>query len=504
MAKRAKRQSRRAQPGEKSPIGVYPPFTGTVPPIPDGALRPFLPFLPHPETTAPPPPPRPDLAPPPPGFTRSYHAAPAAYPKELKEATGAASRLPSPFRKSAPSENETKEERSARVTAESVECIRIRTDATQWSLDEAKAAAPPGLWLAAERWRRDKPTGGVTLVCTHANGLHKEHWHPILHDILARPAAATEAFGTLAPLTGGQVTIDEIWLLDDTNHGASVDLNAGRLGAAQSWVDDSRDVLNFVQHVLPRVDDDAGWQLRWGAATGAGRPRTVIGLGHSFGGNGLVQAAHARPDLFSGLFLVDPMTPNHFVNHDDAVRNPLQSYYMVPAAMRRRDIWPSRAEAYKALRDSPFFAPWADSIFDLYMTHGIVPVDYSKPDGAVTLATPAWCEAAVFCEPGGPGIGWAKLKSLSMPVAFAMAGDTSATSGPGKGPGRTHEMVWRAALSRNEIIVDAGHLVVQERPVDTADSLWRFLSTLSAGKWGASEGEIRAAYDAAAPPRPRL
>lgn len=334
----------------------------------------------------------------------------------------------------------------------------------------------------------------------NAPQLTPQHWHPILHDILSRPAAATEAFGTLAPLTGGNVTIDEIWLLDDTNHGASLDLNAGRLGPAQSWVDDSRDVLNFVQHVLPRVTDDAEWHLRWGAATASGRPRAVIGMGHSFGGNALIQAAHARPDLFSGLFLVDPMSPNHFVDHDAALRNPVGSYWMVPAAIRRRDIWPSREDGYKALRDSPFFQPWADSIFDLYISHGIVPVDYGKPDGEVTLATPSWCEGAVFCEPEGLGLGWAKLKTLQVPTAFAMAGDATATMGPEK----TREMVWRAALSRNEIVVDAGHLVIQERPVDTADSLWRFLSTLSAGKWGSSSEEIRAEYGAAAPPRPRL
>ncbi|TXT15861.1 hypothetical protein VHUM_00364 [Vanrija humicola] len=466
----AKRIATRAKPGEKSPIALYAPYNGPAPPIPQGVLRPFLPFLPHPETAAPAQPPRPDLPPPPAGFTRTYHATPAAYPKELKQATGTSSRLPSPFRKTELGENATKEERGKRMTDETLDLIRQRTEATEWSLDEAKAAAPPGLWLAAERWRRDKPTGGVTLVCTHANGLHKE-------------------VGSYAVCSAGNVTIDEIWLLDDTNHGASLDLNAGKLGPAQSWIDDSRDVLNFVQHVLPRVTDDAEWHLRWGAATASGRPRAVIGMGHSFGGNALVQAAHARPDLFAGLFLVDPMTPNHFVDHAAAAKDPIGSYYMVPAA-----------EAYKLLRDSPFFQPWADSIFDLYISHGIVPVDYSKPDGDVTLATPSWCEGAVFCEPEGLGLGWAKLKSLKVPAAFVMAGDATATMGPEK----TREMVWRSALARNEKIVDAGHLVIQERPVDTADALWRFLSTLSAGKWGASSEEIRAEYAAAAPPRASL
>lgn len=97
-------------------------------------------------------------------------------------------------------------------------------------------------------------------------------------------------------------------MLDDTHHAASVDLNAGRLGPAHSWSDTARDVLNFVEHVLPAVQAEeapAPWELQW-EKDGRTAPQ-VVGIGHSYGASGLVQAANARPDLFSSLFLVEPM-----------------------------------------------------------------------------------------------------------------------------------------------------------------------------------------------------
>jgi hypothetical protein len=52
--------------------------------------------------------------------------------------------------------------------------VTKRYDAREWTLEEAQLAAPPKQWLSVERWRREKPTGGYTLVCAHAGGLQKE------------------------------------------------------------------------------------------------------------------------------------------------------------------------------------------------------------------------------------------------------------------------------------------------------------------------------------------
>lgn len=153
----------------------YRPFNGTSQ-LPPSPLVPagFLGLLPHPGNPAPPNPSRPPLAPLPHGWVRSWHAVPAAYPRQIKEGTGSFSRGSHPFRASEPPAEETKVQRKQRLAGEVARLVETRYHATEWSLEEAAKEAPPGLYIAAERWTRKVPRGGATVVCTHANGTIKE------------------------------------------------------------------------------------------------------------------------------------------------------------------------------------------------------------------------------------------------------------------------------------------------------------------------------------------
>lgn len=277
-----------------------------------------------------------------------------------------------------------------------------------------------------------------------------------MRDIITKPSAARGlSFGTGQPLKHNvDAQIDDIWMVDDLHHGVSVDLNAGRLGDVQSWEDTGRDILNFVEHVLPTVAATSPWELEW---TANGKGPKVIGVGHSFGGSAMVHAAHARPDLFEALFLVDPMVHPLFVPRYSYYARPVEGYLLSQVALKRRDIWPSSAAARQKLRGSAFFKPWDDEQFDVYMVRGIVPVDSANPDGPVTLATPSWCEAAVFTEPDACARGWDKLPNLDIPIGWLMAGDSVST----RGDEITQEMCWRSPRSRNERIMDSAHLVSQ-------------------------------------------
>lgn len=282
----------------------------------------------------------------------------------------------------------------------------------------------------------------------------------MLHDLMACGPARVQ-FGTGTPLEDAKpVVIDDIWFLDDPHHHSSLDLNAGRLGAVHSWTDTGREVINFVEHVLPAVLEaeqaekeaqvpETPWGLSW-APSRTTRPTPVIGVGHSYGGNGVVQAAHARPDLFAGIFLVEPMCI--FVN-----TNTLQlGWPLTNAALRRRDTWPSRAAAAAANRSNPMFGRWNPAVFDLWVSHSLVPVDPSEHEGAVTLATPTWAEAATFSDPNALPRGWDKLAELDMPVGFVQAGEADMWTA---GEKTVNEMVFRAPGARNERIMEASHLV---------------------------------------------
>lgn len=112
-------------------------------------------------------------------------------------------------------------------------------------------------------------------------------WHPTLRRLLSQgPLSSTSQFSDSSSTTGGpEPTIDDIWLLDDIHHGASVDLNAGLLGNVHGWSDGGRDVLNLIEHVLPSLDGgQAGEVLGWKEG---GKGKKVVGIGHSVGGNAM-------------------------------------------------------------------------------------------------------------------------------------------------------------------------------------------------------------------------
>lgn len=465
--------------------------------------RPLLGFLPPPPDKARPEPSRLPLTAPPAGWRRSLHAAPAAYPSLYREEHGELGLLSQPWGGIAP--NATKEQKAARVDEWCTSLVRERYDAKDWSLDEAKAANPRKQWLSVERWTRDEPTeGGYTLVCCHAGGLQKEvsvvlvpattsrtdeqHWHAVLRRILElSPTAAAERFGGGTIDSPYEVQIDEVWMMDDMHHNESVYLNEGRLGAIQTWEDTGRDFLNLVTHVIPQfpVGGDVPWDVPWSESPAP--RRRILGLGHSFGGAAVSHAAHARPDLLEGIFLVDPVPVPHYTPREAGYADPPAAYPVTTVVLKRRDVWPSREAARELMLQNPFFIAFDPDQFEIYLARALVPLDPRRPDGPVTLATPVWAEACVFTEPCAGARGWDKLPHIPIPVAFVMAGNSATT----RGDRASQQMVHRPPRARNERWLHCNHLLVQESPAEVAESLWRFLATLSAGEWDAPVANVR-------------
>lgn len=275
-------------------------------------------------------------------------------------------------------------------------------------------------------------------------------------------------------------------MMDDLHHNESVYLSGGRLGPLQSWEDTGRDFLNLVAHVVAGAPAGAErpWDLPWVPVPCPGAPRRVIGVGHSFGGAAIVHAAHARPELFAGVCLVDPVAVPWYIPRAAGYGDPCRAFPVTPVVLKRRDVWPSRAAARALLAPNPFFAAFAPAQFDAYLARALVPVDADAAragGGAVTLATPIWAEACVFTEPEAGARAWDKLPAVRVPVGWVMAGNSATTYGDR----RTQQMVHRPPRARNERWLAANHLLVQESPALVAQSLRRFLATLAAGQWDA-------------------
>lgn len=158
---------------------------------------------------------------------------------------------------------------------------------------------------------------------------------------------------------------------------------------------------------------------------------TDIGPGHS------IQAAHAEPDLFHSLIMVDPMTriiePNQ-----RSVDSPTANY-LGRSCVGRRNIWSSREEAKAEFLKSPFFRAWDNDVLDTFIQYGLAPLKRfpSEQDsvkeiphnetGPIVLSTPRWAETALFCDGQGMFAGYDKLKWLrkDLKVTFVMAGDST-------------------------------------------------------------------------------
>ena len=292
----------------------YPRPTSSSPfPSPAVAPEPFIPLQPPPSATPPSLPRRPSLPPLPVGWKRTQHALHAAYPRTFEASTGTLSRECNPFDAN-PLEGETKDDRKERAEKAGRTVLKRRVAAGTSARADDGAKDQHGLWIAAEKWQRTNTEGddGLTLVMTHANGFTKEvssgpafhpytvliqltrhsrdqSWHPTLTRLINLGSASPGAtFGD--PMTDPSLPklrisdshnynvsanagqIDTVWLLDDVHHGASIDLNAGKLGPIHNWSDGGRDVISAIEQVMSK-----DWA----------RNGKVIGVGHSVGGNAL-------------------------------------------------------------------------------------------------------------------------------------------------------------------------------------------------------------------------
>ncbi|KAI0058362.1 alpha/beta-hydrolase [Artomyces pyxidatus] len=360
-------------------------------------------------------------------------------------------------------DQETKEERKARVERATRELFELKG---MQERDELEGAGSEKiLWNVLTRYvhkdagkRRGK---GLTLFMAHANGMHKETFEPMLQQLL---------FQTDSNMT---VQIDEVWSIDAVQHGDSGILNAANLGLLFDWVDNTRDILNFFLHNLPETVSPEPLPvhlprvspLETEARVNYGFPsRSLVILGHSYGGCSLTLAAHNHPKLFSALVLVDPVIIP--VEFDRARR--LHQY--ISGAIARRDTWPSREEAYRLLSASPFFGAWSPDVLKSYVEHALA-VD---PSGQVKLKCSGVQEAIVFSESRRTSEAFTALEGLDPRIALKWL-----VPPPSKGviedAAVATECVWRRSVNASNSVINAGHLLVQEAPRETADALRAFL-----------------------------
>ena len=128
-------------------------------------------------------------------------------------------------------------------------------------------------------------------------------------------------------------------------------------------------------------------------------PRPIVGIGHSLGGNILVNLSLMHPRLLSTLVLLDPVIQQHASTPNGPSPAQMSTF--------RRDLWPSREEAEKAFRKTKFYQSWDPRVLERWCKFGIREVPtalHPEDEGKVTLTTTKHQECLTFLRPSWDGM----------------------------------------------------------------------------------------------------
>lgn len=226
---------------------------------------------------------------------------------------------------------------------------------------------------------------GPAMVFCHATGFHSRVWDPII----------TELDGACRAVS-----------IDLRGHGESVVPD----GVSYDWNGAGEDVLAVIDH------------LELG---------TVVGVGHSFGGASLLVAEVKRPGTISAGWLYEPIVVKA---EQERQPNPLAI-----GARRRREIFPSRDDAFERYMSRPPFGNCDPAPIRRYVDYGFRTMStqeidteqaalvaagstFTIPAGSVILKCRGEIEAAVFDEAASPNL-TPDLPTVQSRITVVASGD---------------------------------------------------------------------------------
>jgi pimeloyl-ACP methyl ester carboxylesterase len=193
----------------------------------------------------------------------------------------------------------------------------------------------------------------------------------------------------------------------------------------------------------------------------------VVGVGHSLGGVLTLYAALKQPDLFSHVILIDPtmLSPKLIWQIRVMKLFGLEARsWLVKGALRRRREWGSIEEAFEYFRGRGLFKNWSDEMVRTYTESMTGPA----LNGGIQLIYPPEWEARIYKTI--PADVWKFAKQLQQPT-LVIRGETSNTFTADS----EKAFIKAKPNGRFEVVQEAGHLVPQEKPEETAKLIVDFL-----------------------------
>lgn len=263
---------------------------------------------------------------------------------------------------------------------------------------------------------------GSPVLLSHATGFHAHCWEPLAADL----AAGHHVVGFDHRGYGDADTVDP---------------------AGIEWRQYGHDALAAA---------------RWLSAAHGGAQ--VVGVGHSMGGASLLMASLIEPQLFSALFVFEPIV----FPPPDPADPPRPPNPLAGGARKRRSSFPSFEAALENFTSKPPMSSFHPRAREAYVRHGFKPV----ADGSVELKCLPEHEARTY-ETGGSHGTWDDLARVSVPT-WVIAG-VVAPFQPSSIAGRIAEIVPGATYVQYD---DMGHFGPLEKPSVVAALVETTLATL--------------------------
>ncbi|PWY99922.1 alpha/beta-hydrolase [Testicularia cyperi] len=202
--------------------------------------------------------------------------------------------------------------------------------------------------------RASRSPDAKILLLAHGLGFSKECFVPILDEIIRRQP----------------YDIEEVWMIDTLGHGMSAVVNRqldepSPLEYTDRCIDCndlSRDILQFICCFMPSTSTKTPVEPSRTLDFHLPRlPRKrIVGIGHSFGGAALHQAAHHFPDLFDSVILVESILST-FQQVERIHAVPLARYTLM-----KKDRWNTREEARAEADQDKHMRLWHPSVRDAF------------------------------------------------------------------------------------------------------------------------------------------
>ncbi|KAI9438247.1 Alpha/beta hydrolase fold-1 [Lactarius indigo] len=301
----------------------------------------------------------------------------------------------------------------------------------------------------------------ITLILAHALSFTKEHWEPLLEDLYGQLAITSRNSSSIPK-------IRDVWAIDCPNHGEGAVLNEGTLLDGYTPIFSWEEYARAVHLVLNGLGKGINVDFK---------SRNLVGVGHSMGMSAIVLARTMYPFVsWSTAILVEPM-----IVHPDNFSGGLRSLHK--GALKRNDVWPSREEAHKILRER-FLKSWDPRVVNIFVKYGLRELPtLAHPDKTqgVTLSCTKAQEFATYSE----NVGRLKAqrflatfcKDVPTHVVFGEIADIK-FCGAFFSPAENREFLKQVSsdgFRTTSFVKNAGHLAVCQNPAGVANAILNVL-----------------------------